>query len=269
MTLILNEIHLRHGFSDTFQIAAADRRIIRDGKVENPRRKLFAIPYIKSTVSYYGRASFVNDKGKEVYFSEWLPAFIRDNNNITSLEEFSKALQSALSSTISYEQKIDSPSGFHLSGYSRGDGLPEFWGFSNLTNSMDSEGNYKKPFKNYGEPTSDFLERDARNPEIHWDGVNPSSAGNALQIYRNGDIRTHVLASEALDFTMKNIMNLSGFKKADTIENYADYVKFKFEFLSYLYKNWARSQIISRPIDVIILTKSGLKEKSKGKWMKK
>ncbi len=65
---------------------------------------------------------------------------------------------------------------------------------------------------------------------------------------------------------MNEILKLPDFNRPKTIEEYADYVRFKFEFISYIYKNWAQKKIISKPIDIIILTKEGLKEKKNNKW---
>lgn len=261
MTLIINEVHLLNGLSESFQIAAADRRITRGTKIEPPRRKLFAIPHLKSTVSYFGLASFLKN-GKEIYFSEWFPAFINQSHQTKSLEEFSNQLRDSLNSEISISYRRKYHSGFHLSGY-RPDGLPEFWHFSNISGMEGPY--YKAPIENYSKPTSDFLQRDAIKI-FHWDEINALSAKNGVRIYRNGDIRTHAIASEKLDSFMSEIMTLPDFKKPKNIEEYADYVKFKFEFISHIYKVWASQKIISRPIDIIILTKQGLKEKRNKKW---
>jgi hypothetical protein len=40
------------------------------------------------------------------------------------------------------------------------------------------------------------------------------------------------------------------FRMPHTLSEYRDYVRFKFEFIAYIYKKWARHQIIGRPIDV-------------------
>jgi len=263
MTLIINEIHLQKGLAETFQIAAADRRITRGNKIENPRRKLFAIPHLNSTVSYFGLASFIK-LGKEIYFSEWFPNFIAKSNHTKSLEEFSNHLRDTLNIEVSLPYRKKYHSGFHLSGY-RPDGLPEFWHFSNISGMEGPY--YKAPVENYGKPTADFLQRDAIKL-FHWDETDPLSANNGTQIYRNGDIRTHAIVSEILDFAMNEIMKLPDFNRPKTIEEYADYVKFKFEFISYIYKFWAQKKIISKPIDIIILTKNGLIEKKNNKWQR-
>lgn len=261
MTLILNEIHIQNGLSDTFQIAAADRRITRENKIEPPRKKLFPIKHINSAVSYFGLAAF-RKKGKEIYMSDWLPDFIKKSGQESSLELFANALREALNNEIpkSYRRKYHS--GFHLCGY-KNDGLPEFWYFSNIS-GMDGP-YYKSPVENYAKPTADFLERDAIE-KFKWDKINPKSAKNGIQIYRNGDIRTHAIVSEMVDNTMNEILKLPDFNRPKDIKEYAEYVKFKFEYISYIYKKWAQQKIIAKPIDTLILTKKGTLIKKRDKW---
>ncbi len=261
MTLIINEIHLLKGLAETFQIAAADRRIMRGNKIESPRKKLFTIPHLNATVSYFGLASFVKS-GKEIYLSEWIPNFISKSNDTKNLEEFSNCFRDALNSEIPLRFRKSYCSGFHLSGY-RQDGLPEFWHFSNISGMEGPY--YNAPVENYGKPGADFLWRDAIE-FFHWDGLDPLSAKNGRYVYRNGDVRTHVIAWDILDTPMKEIMNLPDFHKPKSIEEYAEYVKFKFEFISYVYKHWANTKIVAKPIDIVILTKNGLIEKRNNKW---
>jgi hypothetical protein len=225
MTLLINEIHLVDGLKNTFQIAAADRRITRGNKIESPRRKLFPIPHLNSTVSYFGLAAFPK-AGKEIYFSDWLPNFISKSHQYKNLEAFSNHLRDTLNMEIPFTYRKKYHSGFHLSGY-REDGLPEFWHFSNIS-GMDGP-YYKEPVEHYGKPTSDFLQRDAINL-FHWDESDPASAKNGGRVYRNGDIRTHAIVSEILDLAMNEIMKFEDFRRPKSIEDYADYVKFKFVY---------------------------------------
>jgi hypothetical protein len=261
MTLIINEIHVQDGLDVTFQIAAADRRIMRGDKIENPRKKLFPIYHLNATISYFGLASF-RKSGKEIYFSDWFPAFIKNSSHTNDLESFANELRDTLNKEIPLAYRRKYHSGFHLSGY-RQDGLPEFWHFSNISGMTGPY--YNNPVENYAKPTSDFLERDAIKV-FHWDEQNPKTAQNKTQIYRNGDIRAHAVVSDILDLAMNEIMKLPDFNRPKDIKEYADYVKFKFEFISYIYKNWAKKKIIAKPIDIIILTKDGLLEKKNNKW---
>jgi len=112
-----------------------------------------------------------------------------------------------------------------------------------------------------------FLKRDALR--YGYDGIDPLSVQSGIrQTYRNGEIITHAMAWDQIDIAMSEIMKYPNFEAVNTIEEYADYVKFKFEILSYIYKNWAKQKVISRPVDVIILKKDGLFEKKNGKWMR-
>jgi hypothetical protein len=249
MTLILNEIHILDGLGKTMLIAAADRRISKlDGSYDSTRRKLFPIPHLRGAISYFGLA-YVYPRGKAQYLSEWLPTFISSQSATSDLGAFSRNLRTALHGIMRKDILGKHPSGFHICGY-RKDGLPEFW---SLMNMGALEGfrhvNFKKE---YGEPSPDFLERDARE-RFGWDGVNPASAKNGILTYRNGDFRGHVAAWEALDKAFSTLIQFPDFKRFTSPKDYGDYVKFKFEVIAYFYKRWATHQIIARPIDVIVL----------------
>ncbi|NMB57091.1 hypothetical protein GYA19_04095 [Candidatus Beckwithbacteria bacterium] len=255
MTLIVNEIHILDGFRNTFQLAIADRRITRNGKFDSNRKKILPIPYLKATVSYFGLASFIKNS-KEIYLTDWLLLFIRNNSTINNLKDFSNRLCQLLNKEIDKEILNRNISGFHISGYNN-QGFPEFWHFSNI-NAMVGW-NYGNVLPQYNQPTSDFLERDAINL-FGWNGQNCDTNKNAIQFYRNGDIRTHVLAFEEIDKFMLQIFKLSDFNKLNNEEDYANYVKFKFELISLIYTNWAKNKIIGKPIDVYIFKKDYLKK---------
>lgn len=262
MTLIINEIHLRKGLSETFQIASADRRIMREKKVLPPKQKLFPIKHINSTISYFGLASFYTKSGKEISLEDFLKDFIRKSSWLKDVESFAINLSETLNEEMPNANRRACHSGFHISCY-HPNGLPDFYYFSNIKGMNETE--YFGFMDTYTVPSSHFLKADAIN-HYKWDGINPLSAIGPGRIYRNGDIRTHAIVSESLDNSMKQILEFQDFKKIKSKEEYADYVKFKFEFISYLYKNWANQKVISRPIDVFILTKDGILEKKKSKW---
>ena len=249
MTLILNEIHLLKGLENTMMIAAADRRISNpDGSYNSTRRKLFPIRHLKGAISYFGLA-YVYPKGKAQYMSDWLPTFIGSQAGAPDLETFCRNLCDALRAIMRKDVLKKYPSGFHVCGY-REDGLPEFW---SLMNMGGLEGFRHVNFKEeYGEPSPDFLGRDARQ-SFDWDGVNPSSAKNGIFTYRNGDFRGHVAAWDALDNIFSTLIQFDDFKQLRTAREYGEYVKFKFEIIAYFYKKMANKVIIARPIDVIVL----------------
>jgi len=101
------------------------------------------------------------------------------------------------------------------------------------------------------EPRADFLDRDAKS--LGWDGTNLTSIENKCCMYRNGDFRAHVVAFERLDKVLIDFLSFPDFNKPKKPE---DWVRFKFEFVAYLYKKFAKREIIGRPIDAFCLTKT-------------
>ena len=248
VTLILNEIHLLDGLSKSMLIAAADRRITVPGASPRVRRKVFRIPHLHATVSYFGVAQVTSGHGQE-WMSSWLPNFIVAQSAVPDLETFGQTLREHLQRVIRPEVLESNPSGFHLCGYNE-DLLPEFWHFANIGRI---ERLYYRAFKaTYGPLSPDFLGRDAAIC-FGWDGCDPRSARNGVRAYRNGDLRAHVALWEDLDRSLlKKLFRFPGFHPPQTPSDAGKYVKFKFELLSYVYKHWADQVIVSRPIDVYV-----------------
>ena len=260
MTLILNEIHLLDGLNKTVLVAAADRRISKpDRSYDSTRKKLFPIPYLNGAISYFGLAAFP-PKGttKLQYLSNWLPNFINEQSEVSDLQTFAQNLRDELHEVIPLAILQENASGFHICGYNS-QGLPDFWYFSNIGRMEDFEYLDLKP--RYDPPSSHFLERDARK-EFGWDGSNPSSVQSGNQLYRNGDIRAHVTAWKTLDYAFSRLFTFPNFKQPSSLDEYGEYVKFKFEVIAYFYKKWAKKEIIARPIDVFIY--SNTREKQSG-----
>ena len=249
MTLIVNEIHLLDGLNKTMLVAAADQRISNpDGSFKAIRKKLLRIPYLSATISYFGLAS-VYPKSKEQYLSDWLPHFINAQSGVPDLQTFVQNLRDALQRVIPKSTLRDYASGFHISGYNS-QGLPEFWHLTNIGGMRGFQYVDLKP--RYGPPSPDFLERDAQK-NWGWDGSDPSSAKNGVQTYRNGDFRAHVVAWKVLDKIIAELAQFPAFKIPSNPGEYGQWVKFKFEFIAYLYKQWANKEIIARPIDVCVM----------------
>jgi len=258
VTLVLNEIILRQGLIDTYQIIAADRRISRQGKYAATRRKLFTIPLLNATISYFGIASFFK-KNKEVYLSDLLPDFINHSTETAKdIPTFASQLREHLHDNIPCQDLRTKFSGFHISTYING--LPDFWYMSNIK-TLDGF-SYRDPASIYDNPSSHFLQRDAID-HFGWNGRDQDTTKSGVWYYRNGDFRVHALTSNEIDRFMENIFQFPDFRPPRKPEEYADYVHFKFEILSYIYKRWAKQKIVSRPIDVIIMTRDGLKEHKK------
>jgi hypothetical protein len=252
MSLITNEIHILDGFKKTILVFGADRRISKpDGSFDSIKPKLFRIPYLRGGVSYFGLAE-VFPKGKRRYLADWLPAFITSHAGTKTLKEFSFKLRDELSGVVPPTTLKDNPSGFHIAGYNVA-GIPEFWFVRNI-GGMDKH-RYIDLQPKYGDPTADFLERDARS--LGWDGADPMSVENKVQCYRNGDIRAHVCSWERLDKMFAEMNGFPDMRKLRTSDDLAKWVKFKFKFVAEFYKQFAHRQIISTPIDVFC-TSNGL-----------
>lgn len=249
MTLILNEIHLLNGLQTTLLIATADRQITKqDGTFDSLLTKLFAIPYLNGAVSYFGLAT-VYPKGQSQYLSTWMPDFIRRHSSADNLQSFAERLRNEVSQIISPAVLQTCGSGFHICGYNSM-GLPDFWYFSNIGGMKGFQYIDLKPQYTY--PKSHFLCRGATKV-FGWDGNDPLSAKNGVQVYRNGDFRAHVAAWESLDEIFGRLFQFPDFKLPANPNEYGEYVKFKFEFIAYLYRKWAKKKIIGRPIDVLVL----------------
>ena len=247
MTLIMNEIHILDGLEKSVLVFAADRQITIKGKYDSSRKKLFKIAYLDAGVSYFGLAQ-VFPKGKTVYMSDWLPDFIKKQNSCTDLETFTNRLKSALNEIVPPKILMQNPSGFHLAGYNS-QGYPDFFHFSNIGGNENFQ--YFNLQPKYGEPSSHFLGRDAL--EQGWNGIDPKSINNHVRIYRNGDIRAHESAWLKLDEIFAWIFQFPDFKRPSTIKDYQAYVKTKLEMIAYIYKKFARQQIVARPIDIFCL----------------
>lgn len=252
MTLITNEIHLLDGLNKTMLVFAADGRISDPitGKPLGTRPKLFEIKYLEAGISYYGLAD-VFPSGKSRKLSDWLSGFIRKQTDVSDLGTFAHRLREALHAIIPPPMLQKYPSGFHILGYNA-DNLPEFWHLTNVGNSEDFI--YKNLQPRYFEPSSDFLERDAR---IHfcWDGTDPGSARNGICYYRNGDYRPHAVAWEKLDEILEDMFRFKDFRRPKTTKDYEEYVKTKIGILAYIYKKFATRPIIGPKIDAFCLSR--------------
>jgi hypothetical protein len=246
LTILLNELHVGENFAESFIVAAADRQtLLINGRIGPKHRKLHEIPYLNAAASYFGLAAW-KAHGRERHMSEWLSAFIRGNSNATDLYDFARRLQGSLNTFVPPSVLRVSPSGFHLVGFDA-ELRPDFLFVTNI-GSMDGF-QYADFRSNYGEPSSDFLGRDAR--KLGWDGAGTIQEGS--WVYRNGDIRSHVIGSGQVDSLLMALGEFPDFRLPSNRVRYRDYVKFKLEILAYYYKHWARRQLIGRPIDAILL----------------
>lgn len=256
MTLVINEIHIMSGLDDTFIIAGADRKIIdREGKPQH-WKKLFEIPYLHGAISYYGLAEFKPiGKNSYVRFSEWLPSFIRNNSSLDNLCDFSYLLQRELNSIVPAAFLRNYASGFHICGFDT-NGFPDFWSLSNIGEL--SNFHYSKLQKKYQFPANDLRKTNLSN--IDWENGD-TTIKNRHIFYRNGDFRAHSVTFSYIDEIYKYLSQFDDFIQISERTDYRDYVKMKFEILSYIYKKMTKKKIIGRPIDVILLEKPDIRKR--------
>jgi len=228
-------------------IAAADRRISRpDGSYHSTRRKVFPVPRISGAVSYFGLAAF-SQGARQTFLSDWLPDFIQ-RSRVTAVETFAQELHQSLGAVVSGRLLRTQPSGLHVCGFDA-EGRPDFWFISNIGAMQGFE--YTDLRSAYFDPASHF--RGGDTAEFGLDLATGRAPAGNVQIFRNGDVRVHTIASEALDTALSALRQFPDFRLPRTSAEYGAYVRFKFEVISYIYKKWARRQIVARPIDVLVL----------------
>jgi hypothetical protein len=243
VSLIINEIHMLDGFRKTVLVFAADRRITKPDGSYTTKKKLFRIPYMKAAVSYFGVAE-VRPRDRLQHLSDWLSGFINTHSGTRNLKDFAFQLREELNKVVPPQVLRKYASGFHICGYNSS-GLPDLWFLTNIGHDL---------LPQYAQPTSDFLERDAKG--LGWDGADLCSIRNAGWIYRNGDFRAHVIAWDRLGKILKKMLSFPDFKQPRTMKDYEAHVKFKLEVIAHMYRNFARRQTIGGPIDVFSLSKN-------------
>jgi hypothetical protein len=247
MTLILNEIHGMGPNRQPLMIAAADRRISnQDGSYHSSRRKVFRVSKLFGAISSFGLATFPQGS-RSTFLSDWLPAFIQGSAAVT-IAGFAQELRDRLNVVVPRRVLLNQPSGFHLCGLDE-EGRPDFWFISNI-GAMNGF-HYSDLRGSYLQATSHFLGRDAI--EFGLDLATGRAPIGRVKIYRNGDFRVHAIASEALDSVLSALRDFPDFRLPSTPAEYGAYVQFKFQVIAYIYKRWARRQIVARPIDILVL----------------
>jgi hypothetical protein len=259
MTLIINDIHIKKEKVKTFIVACADKRITYDDKnistrkeKYGTRKKLFYIPYLNATVSYWGNTVAENNRGNVEYLSTWIPNFIRHNSDIKTLSDFVEKIRAKLNSRISLEQFKQYASGMHFCGFDKNN-VPEFYHFSNCKWDIEKR-KYIINKHVYGESSEDFQRRDFPD-SFGFDGTNWSSVKDeGTQIYRNGDFHVHVTVWQKLDELYSEIFSTSNFSiKKNHDESIVKYYKSKLDFISSVYSNWAHEKRVGAPFDIIVL----------------
>lgn len=234
MTLLVTEIHNHNDPADARIIFAADRRITRNGRYADTRKKIFEIPGLKAGIGYFGLAEVGNGSSARP-MNEWVGQHLRQNTTVSTLAEFSNILADRLNLAVPQSHRRHFPSGFHIAGFDDS-GRVEFWFVSNVEDDRTTcTGTYSA--------REDFQRRDKANlqPRQH-------------QIYRNGDLLPHVLLWETLDRALMPLLNRADFKPIRTPDEYAEWVRFKMEVIAYVYKKYCKGPVIGRPIDAFCIS---------------
>ena len=243
MTLLYTEITPEFPRRGRCVFFAADRRITPSGR-EKPRyyKKLIDIPYLNSALGFFGLAEF--KRRQTVYrMADHLRDFVRRQHTANSLPQLAARLADSLKSFIPSTLQRSERSGIHLAGIPFG-ALPEFW----FVRNIDDEGN---PTLGQYEAREDFLSRDARTQGFN--GHDPATLPcQDAQLYRNGDILSHVVAWKALDDTLGRLLGVPQFRRIQTVEEYAKWIRFKMEVLTLFHKRFETPLLVGGPIDVII-----------------
>jgi hypothetical protein len=229
MTLLVTEIHNHDEPDDARIVFAADRRITRNDRYADTRKKIFEIPRLHAGIGYFGLAEVGSGTSAEP-MEEWLRRYLRQNTAVSTLAEFSHALAEGLNKTVPESHRQRQPSGFHIAGFDNS-GRVEFWFVRNVEDDRATcTGTYSA--------REEFQRRDKANLRH-----------GEHQIYRNGDLLPHVLLWEQLDRALMPLLNRDDFRPVQTSDEYIEWVRFKMEVIAYVYKKYCERPVIGRPID--------------------
>lgn len=234
MTLLTTEIYPGDAHPFPFILFAADRRISRRGQYDDTKEKIFQIPALNAGIGYFGLAE-IPGPSPEV-MADWLMRFIQSARAGETLEAFSARLAAALNSAVPSSLRRSVISGFHIAGFPAS-GQAEFWYVRNVEDDRQTIfGEYR--------PREDFQREHAR-----------ALPPDGYQIYRNGDIRAHILAWERIDGSLGALRLAPDFNPPRSSEDYASWLRFKMEIVAMFYERFCRTSIIGGPVDAFAITR--------------
>jgi hypothetical protein len=240
MTLLYTEISREFPQHGRCVFFAADRRISPHRGTAQHYKKLVDVPYLNSALGFFGLAEFKSG-GRLYRLIDHLRDFVRHHHSVTNLADFAERLADSLNDFVPWNLRLSERSGVHLAGITS-TRLPEFWFIRNV----DESGN-PNPRGRY-DAREDYLRRDA--PTNGYNDTDRKTLPSFL--YRNGDIVSHVVAWEALDDSLGNLLDIPQFHPVETAEKYAMWIRFKMEVLMRFHKQFARTLLVGGWIDVII-----------------
>lgn len=234
MTLLTTEVFDKMTVKAPFVVFAADRRISRDGQPDSDREKIFKVPGYRAGIGYFGLAEVPSGRHNQP-MSDWLTTFLDGRAPVGGLDKLAQDLADELNVTVPRALRRQYISGFHLSGL-EADGQPAFWYVRNV------EDDRKTLFDEYL-AREDFQSRDILN-------LQPGSH----MIYRNGDIRPHVLAWEEFDRSLGQLFEVPDFRPLETVDDYVEWVRFKMETIARFYEKYCSTSVIGEPIDAFAIS---------------
>jgi len=233
MTLLTTELHNHTDPSKAFIVFAADRRISVGSSPADEQEKIFSVPSLNAGIGYFGLAEIPQGNGRRP-MADWVKEVLAGISGQETLQEFAQNLAASLNGLVPKLWQSSVVSGFHISGFSKA-GSPEFWYVRNVDDDRSTLfGEYRV--------REDFQNRDA-----------PKLKPGEHQIYRNGDIRAHVLAWESIDDSFGTLLSAPDFKQFTTPTDYVEWVKFKIELIAEFYDRFCRSSIIGKPVDGFLI----------------
>jgi len=183
-------------------------------------------------IGYFGFAEVPNANGV-IPMEKWLTDFL-SRAPAETLHAFAETLAVELNLSIPKHIRQRYISGFHVAGFNN-NGHPEFWYVRNVADD-------RQTILSMYEAREDFQSRD----------VSTLKPGE-FQIYRNGDIRAHVVAWEAVDSSFGLLLGAPNFKPPSTPDEYAEWVKFKMEVIAMFYERYCSFSIIGNPVDAFAI----------------
>ena len=226
MTLLLTEIH--PSAERPFIIFAADGRITRNGQASGRAQKILPLTNLPAAIGYFGLAE-VRGEPMFQWLHNWAAGF-----RPSTLGECAYGLAKQLNSSIPAAIRKKYISGFHIAGFADS-GNPEFWFVRNVDDDRET-------LLDDFEAREDFKRRDVTK-----------LPHNGFQVYRNGDIRAHVIAWESIDNGLLPLLSFPEFSKIQSAEAYARWVKFKLQVVALFYKRFCNQSIIGTPINVLFI----------------
>lgn len=233
MTLLVTEIH-GHDQPEAVIIFAADRRITRGAVRDSEQSKVFSIPRLRAGIGYFGLAEVPVGTGSEP-MAVWVQQFL-SGSTTTTLADLARDLAGALNNVVPAGWRQSIVSGFHLCGFAAPT-RPEFWYVRNCDDSVA-----QRPTGSYA-AREDFQSRDAVR-----------LAPRQGMVYRNGDIRPHVLVWEKIDDAFGALLSAPDFGVPKTPDEYVRWVEFKMKVIANFYESFCQVSIIGGPIDAFWIT---------------